>query len=154
VILKLLSLTSAVITGLALTTGATARPQIWTNPIGWIDPSDIECPSTSDHTCTVKNSVTDSLACVYADQAGSSPRYRIRAGTEIKVINNGNNIDSRFDSRSNEYHWEKGVEIAIVIPSDWGKDHKIHPIMPCHLVSSTGSRPIVEPEMYRHFDGC
>jgi hypothetical protein len=120
---------------LGLASAAHARPQIWTQSIGWIDPSDIECISTSDHTCTVKDfSDREPLAYIHTSQSGNSYRYRIRAGTEIKVINDGINNEPTFDSRNNESYWTKRVEIAIVIPSDWGKDGEIHPIKPCHLI--------------------
>lgn len=33
---------------------ASARPQLHTQSIGWIDVSDITCEPTSDHTCVVK----------------------------------------------------------------------------------------------------
>jgi hypothetical protein len=129
-------------------TAAQARPQIWTSSIGWIDPSDIECIATSDHTCTVKDfSDREPLAYVHANQSGHSYRYRIRAGTEIKVINDGINNEPTFESQNNENHWKKRVEVAIVIPSDWGKDGEIHPITPCHLITSKVGKaapPIVE----------
>jgi len=127
---------AAAIVFLGLATVTHARPQILTNSTGWIDPSDVECPETSDHTCTVKDlSDREPLAYVYTNQSGNSFRYRIRAGTEIKVVNDGIHNEPTFDSQSNENHWTKRVEIAIVIPSDWGKDGEIHPIKPCRLVT-------------------
>jgi hypothetical protein len=90
---------AAAIVFLGLATVTHARPQIWTNSIGWIDPSDIECPETSDHTCTVKDlSDREPLAYVYTNQSGNSFRYRIRAGTEIKVVNDGIHNEPTFDS--------------------------------------------------------
>lgn len=96
---------------------ASARPQLHTDSIGWIEKSDIYCEETSDHICVV----TKSLAYTWAEPATDEEKYTVRAGTELVIL------DERNDQ----------AEVAIVIPGDWdqrkGYEGELRPYAPCHL---------------------
>jgi hypothetical protein len=120
---------------LAMVGTASARPQLASPSIGWIDVSDITCEPTSDHTCVVK----DSLALTYVDQSSAQKTYQVLGGTVLDILN-------ARDDQDLAYHPEetKGrVEVAIIIPSDWdqrpGHESKLRPDKLCHLKTTSGA---------------
>lgn len=122
-----------------------ARPQLHTESIGWINPSDIECEATSDHICVGKEFACGycaTFAFTFTDPVSGSENYQVHGGT-LQVI---------LDDRGNDlfYHSEKSkgrVEVAIVIPSDWddrrGHEAELRPDKPCRLKTSGNVPPIV-----------
>jgi hypothetical protein len=121
---------------LLATVPAMARPQLHTASIGWMEPGDLTCEPTSDHTCTVNKPMAWTLAEPLTDKN----KYRVRGGTELVILNDGGNdlfyhTDDKADAGN--------VEVAIVIPADWGKDHELHPLKSCHLKTSGKFPPIV-----------
>jgi hypothetical protein len=105
---------------------ASARPQLHTESIGWIEKSDIYCEQTSDHICVVKTS----LAYTWAEPATDEEKYKVRSGTELIILDEQNDR----------------AEVAIVIPGDWdqreGHEGELRPYAPCHL-KKTGKTPQV-----------
>jgi hypothetical protein len=141
----LLATVAATLT-LGLVGVVSARPQLHTESIGWIGPNDITCEATSDHTCFVR----DDLDFAYTStkwqpyeysghpDPDAKPLYRVKGGTELVIL----------DSRGSDLAYDPGhakgdVEVAIVIPADWGKDGELHPIKKCHLKTQGKSVPIV-----------
>jgi hypothetical protein len=107
----------------ALVAPAHARPQLHTQPIGWIDADDISCEQTSDHTCVVieQCDVHECYKSAPTWEAADSPRLklRVKVGTELVVLGEANNR----------------AEVAIVIPADWQDDGTLRPIKPCRLAT-------------------
>jgi hypothetical protein len=62
---------------LAIAAPAAARPQLYTQSIGWINPSDIDCPITSDHKCVVTKK---GFAFTWEGQRGMVHKYRVETG--------------------------------------------------------------------------
>ena len=124
---------------LCLITVTSARPQLYTQSIGWINPSDIECEATSDHMCVVKE--FKDFAVTFTDAVSDKKRYRVHGGTELVIL----------DDRGNDlfYHSDESkvrVEVAIVIPADWdqrpGHEGRLRPDKPCHL-NKIGNYPSI-----------
>jgi hypothetical protein len=137
----------ATVAVLALVGTASARPQLTTPSIGWIDVSDITCEPTSDHICVVKNpapafTYTDPATTIRLNEndvdADQRRKYQVISGTELIILNDqGNDLF---------YHPEEAkgrVEVAIVIPSDWderpGHEGKLRPDKNCHLKTTSGA---------------
>jgi hypothetical protein len=123
----------AVVIAGAMLSSAIARPQLHTASIGWIDPGTISCEATSDHICTVKNVPNVPLANTFIGQRGDQIKYQVPAGTDLAILNQGDKNEPSVDDATNEYVFPKRVEVAIVIPADWGKDGNLHPLKPCQL---------------------
>jgi hypothetical protein len=123
--LKALMLTAAV---LAIPSMANARPQLHTASIGWINPGSVACEANTDHICTVK-----SQSNTFTSQQSGQTKYQVSAGTELVVVNWGRGNDHVTIDAENTYVFFKRVEVAIVIPADWGEDGNLHPTDPCHL---------------------
>jgi hypothetical protein len=139
---KLFLATAAAV--LCLPAPALARPQLHTQSIGWINPTDIRCEQTSDHTCVV----TDDLAFTREGQHSHKQKYRVMAGTMLVIINKGqNNEAADRGENENVYIYNKPVEVAIVIPADWDDrpEHKgyLRPDKPCRLMTHGKFPPIV-----------
>jgi hypothetical protein len=120
----------------ALTVPAIARPQLHTQSIGWIDPTDISCEQTSDHTCIVTEGCGDCspLAYTWQEQHGERQKYQVRTGTELVVVNEGKNNEAESDDQRNVWMYRERVEVAIVIPADW-HDGSLRPDKFCHLAA-------------------
>jgi hypothetical protein len=127
---------------------ALARPQLYTQSIGWINPSDIDCPITSDHKCVVTK---QGLAYTWETQRGMVHKYRVEAGTELIILDEGQDNEGRYPKDYDKgggysgYVHDKRVEVAIVIPSDWdSKNEELVPDLPgCHLIKYGNSPQIV-----------
>jgi hypothetical protein len=123
---------------------ASARPQLATPSIGWIEPSDIECPITSDHTCFVKKD-----AYTWTDQTGSIHKYRVKAGTDLDILNEGKHNEGSYpkdyDSNPNAggYVHHRRVEVGIIIPADWDSNGNLKAFKPCHVKAEGQFPPIV-----------
>ena len=128
---------------LSMLSPAIARPQLHTASIGWISPKDITCEPTSDHTCFVREDLDFAYTSTKwkpyeysgTPDPEAKPLYRVKAGTELLIL----------DSRGSDLFYDAGhakgdVEVAIVIPADWGKDDELHPIRKCQL-KTHGSFP-------------
>jgi len=138
---------AAIMLGIASATPATARPQLHTPSIGWISPNDIKCEPTSDHTCVVRKDIgfayTSTKWQPYefsgTPDPESKPLYRVNGGTVLVILDSkGSDLFS-----TTAYDAKGDVEVAIVIPADWGKDNELHPIRKCGLKKQGKSPPIV-----------
>jgi uncharacterized protein YecT (DUF1311 family) len=117
----------------AILSSAIARPQLHTASVGWINPGSIFCEVTSDHICTVKNVPSVPLANTFTSQHGDQIKYQVPAGTDLVIVNQGDKNEPSVNDEKNEYVFPTRVEVAIVIPADWGKDGNLHPLKPCNL---------------------
>jgi hypothetical protein len=141
---KLLVTTAA---SLCLTTTAFARPQLFTQSIGWIEPSEIICEETSDHICVVTETP---YARTFKSPATDEVKYRVRAGTELKTLNfikeDKEGIEVKETASHRFYDIHNRVEVAIIIPADWdtrpGQEGVLRPLKPCHL-KTEGKYPAI-----------
>ena len=117
----------------AMVSSAIARPQLHTASIGWINPGSIFCEVTSDHICTVKNVPGVPLANTFTSQHSDQIKYQVPAGTDLVIVNQGAKNEPSVNNEKNEYVFRTRVEVAIVIPADWGQDGNLHPLEPCNL---------------------
>jgi hypothetical protein len=129
---------------LSIAAPAAARPQLHTQSIGWIDPTDISCEQTSDHTCVVTKGCGDCapMAYTWQDQVGDRAKYQVKAGTELVIVNEGHDNDAELDNQANVYTHRERVEVAIVIPADWDSAGQLRANQPCHLMLRGKSRPV------------
>jgi hypothetical protein len=132
---------------LCLTATPFARPQLHTQSIGWINPSDISCEQTSDHTCVVTNGCgdCDPYAFTWIAQHVDQQKYRVSAGTKLVIINEGkeNKPTSRDDDSGSWWSYDNRIEVAIVIPADWGANGLLRPKRTCQLITHGKAPPIV-----------
>jgi hypothetical protein len=101
--MKTLPLTTTAL--LCLTATAFARPQLHTESIGWINPNDIFCAQTSDHTCVVINRCGDCsspLAFTWEGQLSRKQKYRVAAGTTLDIINEGQDNEAVIVGRNGQ----------------------------------------------------
>jgi hypothetical protein len=131
----------------SLNCAAYARPQLHTQSIGWIDPTDISCEQTSDHTCSVIKGCGDCspLAFTWEGQHGQKQKYRIMTGTELVIINEGQANKVQSDTNADDddvWTYNNRVEVAIVVPADWDDHGHLRPDQPCHLTTH-GKHPSI-----------
>ena len=143
---KYIKAVAAIMLIIASATPAAARPQLHTPSIGWISPNDIICADTSDHTCIVRKDIgfayTSTKWQPYeysgTPDPEAKPLYRVNGGTVLIVL------DYRGSQLSDPAYDAKGdVEVAIVIPAEWGKDNELQPIRKCGLKTRGKFPPIV-----------
>jgi hypothetical protein len=145
---RLLLATAMVCTALT----AHARPQLSTPAIGWLDPSDIRCYATSDHMCEVTEGCGDCsvFAFVWADQHSVRQKYRIAAKTPLVIVSEGKDNKSTDDDGQG-FTYEKRVQVAIVMDSDWDGNGHVVPSSPgCHLTTEGKFPPIVSVACRSH----
>jgi hypothetical protein len=125
----------------SLNSAAYARPQLHTQSIGWINPTDISCEQTSDHICVV----TKGLALTWDGQHGHKQKYQVMGDTELVIINEGrgNKVQSDINADGNDvWTYNYRVEVAIVVPADWDDHGRLRPDQPCHLTTQ-GKNPSI-----------
>ena len=138
-------LATAAVMMVATTLSVCARLQLSTPAIGWLDPSDIRCFHTSDHTCVVTEGCGDcsAFAFVWADQYSMRQKYRIVAKTPILVMDEGKDNKETEDT-GDGFTYDKRVKVALVIDSDWDDNGHVVPTAPgCHLATEGKFPPIV-----------
>lgn len=96
---------------------AFSRPQLANQSIGWIDPSDIACPS--DHTCSVHdNRKSGPFAFTHPGPSGNQSKYRVPAGTELVILDQGKDNEPELDTQTNEWKFAHRINVEIVRVSD------------------------------------
>ena len=73
------------------------------------------------------------LANTFTSQHGDQIKYQVPAGTDLVIVNQGAKNEPSVNNEKNEYVFRTRVEVAIVIPADWGQDGNLHPLEPCNL---------------------
>ena len=94
---------------------------------------------TSDHICRVRKRP---FSYTFVDNKKDQKKYKVPAGTELVVLNEGRRNQPVSNDKTNEWVYSKRVEVGIVIPADWDKDGNLRPNKPCQL-SRTGPFPQV-----------
>jgi hypothetical protein len=92
--------------------------------------------------------VTKNYAYTWEGQTGMVHKYRVEAGTELDIINEGKHNEGHypkdFDTKGGGYIHHKRVEVGIIIPADWDDNGNLVPDKPgCHLIKYGNEPQIV-----------